>query len=221
MRELLKNPWTWAFGALFAAGVAVASPWDIDMIDGHSFKAFEWKMRPPKAEGTIQRPGGAVSRARPHGYYQNDYVAPIDRNAPSTDLLASPYGDTPEQVAIGQRLFRVNCAPCHGLEGKGDGPVTRNADGRRYAMAAPTLSGSTTRLARMSDGFIYSMIRYGGLAGMPAYAVGLTENERWAIVSYIRTLDNAGRPAPVAPAPAEGAAPADAATPTPANGSSK
>jgi mono/diheme cytochrome c family protein len=204
LRQIVRKPWVWALGALCVAGVAVASPWDIDMIDGVSSKAFEWKMMTPKVEGTVQRPSGVVTRPGVNGTYQNDYVAAIDRNAPETELLTSPFGDTPEQVATGTRLFRVNCAPCHGLEGKGGGPVTENHPDKgqkRFMIPAPHLSGDGSRLNTVSDGFVYSMIRYGGLAAMPAYAVGLTEKERWAVITYMRTLPNAGRPAPKAPEP--------------------
>lgn len=193
MRSLgKKKSWLIAAG-LLAAGVAVASPWDIDMIDSRAAKAYRWKMMPARVEGTAVRAAGAVTRPRPAGYYQNDYIAPGDRMAPSTEAMTSPYGDTEAQLATGENLFRVTCAPCHGLEGKGGGPVTQNrpAEGlNRFQMPAPLLSGNGAVSALRSDGYIYYTIRNGG-AGMPAYGVLLTDAERWAIVSYIRTLDGA------------------------------
>lgn len=216
MRRLWKNRWLWVTAATLWTGAAVAFPWDIDMTDSRSMKAYEWKMMPPKPEGTLFRPSGAVTRAQPNGYYQNDYIAQGDRLAPETDAMVTPYGDTPEQLATGKRLFQVSCAPCHGIEGKGGGPVTQNNPAenlRRFQMPAPLLSGAGAVTPMRSDGYIYLTIRNGGV-GMPLYGVSLTDAERWAIVSYIRTLDGAARPAavapptpPVTPAPVSPAAP--------------
>lgn len=193
----------WMAVGLLAGGVAVASPWDIDMIDSRGVKAFRWKMMPPKVEGTIQREGGgAITHARPNGYYQTDYIAQYDRTTPEGAALTSPYGDTEAQLATGKHLFQVNCAPCHGIDGKGGGPVVQNdpAKGRkRFQMPAPLLSGDGNVSTLRTDGYIYLTIRNGG-AGMPAYGVGLTDAERWAIVSYIRTLEGAAYQAPT-PAP--------------------
>lgn len=193
----MSKPWTrkalWATVGLLAAGVAVASPWDIDMVDSRAAKAYGWKMMSPKVEGTLQRSHGAVSRAKSVGNYQNDYVAPGDRMSPEAATMKSPYGDTEAQVKTGEKYFRINCAPCHGLEGKGGGPVTQNApdQGRnRFMMPAPLLSGDGAVTALRSDGYIYYTIRNGGV-GMPAHGILLTDAERWAIVSYIRTLDGA------------------------------
>lgn len=194
MRSLGKKKMGWIAAGLLAAGVAVASPWDVDMIDSRAFKAYKWKMLPAHQEGTAVRPtGGAVTRPRPAGYYQNDFIAPGDRMSAEAAAMTSPYGETEAQLATGELYFRRTCAPCHGLEGKGGGPVTQNnpAEGRRrFQMPAPPLSGQGAVTPLRSDGYIYYTIRNGG-AGMPAYGVLLTDAERWAIVSYIRTLDGA------------------------------
>lgn len=217
MRRLWKNRWLWVTAAALATGVAVASPWDIDMTDSRGAKAYSWKMLPPKPEGTLFRPSGAVTRARPNGYYQNDYIAPGDRMAPGVDAMVSPYGDGPEQIATGKQQFQISCAPCHGVNGVGNGPVTQSVtlDSppqklARFAMPAPLLSGDGAVTPLRSDGYIYYTIRNGG-AVMPAYAVSLTDAERWAIVSYMRTLPGAARPVaapPTAPVPPTSAPPA-------------
>lgn len=212
MRKLWTKKGLFIAAGLLAAGVAVASPWDIDMVDSRGVKAYRWKMMPAKVEGTLQRGTGAVTRAKSVGSYQNDYIAPGDRMSPEAATMKSPYGDTEAQVATGEKYFRVNCAPCHGLQGKGGGPVTQNApdQGRkRFMMPAPLLSGDGAVTALRSDGYIYYTIRNGGV-GMPAHGLLLTDSERWAIVSYIRTLDGAQYTAPDA-APATTPAPTGSA----------
>jgi mono/diheme cytochrome c family protein len=207
-------------GALFAAGAAWASPWDIDMIDAVMFKGYEWRMKPQPA-AVAARVSTMAPRAREAGYYQNGVVAPVDRrDTAATDALVDPYADDPNHIATGDRMFRVNCAPCHGLEGAGGGPVTTNdveKGIRRFPMVAPMLSGSSSRVSKLSDGYLYATIRNGGNgsagatatrtaveatigAGMPAYGSLLTDAERWAIVAYIRTLPGAAYTPPVPPA---------------------
>jgi len=219
MRSFYTKRSFWVVVGLLAAGAATASPWDIDMTDSRAFKAYSWKMMPPKPEGTLFRPSGAIQRAKPTGYYQNDYVAPGDRMSPSTDAMTSPYGSSEAQLKTGQRLFEVTCQPCHGINGDGHGPVTKYdpANGfNRFQIPAPALSGDGAVSAHRSDGWIYYTIRNGG-TGMPLYGVSLTDAERWAIVSYVRTLPgatwaDAPKAAPSAPpAATDGAAPA---TPT-------
>jgi mono/diheme cytochrome c family protein len=93
--------------------------------------------------------------------------------------------------AKGDTLYQNFCATCHGPAGAGDGPV-----GRR--MGAPPLFSPRAR--GFSDGYLYSIIRYGrGL--MPRYGDKLYDPmDRWAIVSHVRKLQ-AAAPAPAQAAP--------------------
>ena len=95
--------------------------------------------------------------------------------------------------AKGDTLFQNFCATCHGPAGAGDGPV-----GRR--MGAPPLLSPRAR--GFSDGYIYSIIRYGrGL--MPRYGDKVFDPmDRWAIVNHVRKLQAAApmpSPQPAAP----------------------
>jgi len=217
-----KNRSRWlTLGAVFVTGAAWASPWDIDMIDAIMFKGYEWRMKPQPADVSAR-----VSASRPHsradGYYQNASVPEVNRlDAEATNALVNPYVSDPNHLAVGDRMFQVNCAPCHGVNGAGNGPVTTNdaAKGvRRFIMVAPMLSGSSSRTSTLSDGYLYATIRNGGNgsagasatrtsveaavgAGMPAYGPLLTDAERWAVVAYMRTLPNAAYtpPAPEVP----------------------
>ena len=220
MADLRKRRIFLAAAGLVVASAAYASPWDIDMINGYSFKAFEWRMRQAPAASVQRQPEGP----RGVGAYQTAWVAQVDRaNAAQVDALANPFPADEARLAEGKRLCQVTCAPCHGVEGKGGGPVTNHNPAKglnRFPLPAPVLSGAGAVSAVRSDGYIYATIRNGG-ALMPAYGVSLTEQERWSIVSYIRTLDGAKYNAPAAPADstatpaAPSAAPADSTGGTP------
>lgn len=207
-------------GLLLVSAAAWASPWDIDMVDAYMFKAYEWKMKPQPA-ATVARESASTPRPRAAGFYQNAPVETVSRtDMASVNALTDPYASEPNHALRGEKLFSINCAPCHGVEGKGDGPVTKNdveKGIRRFMMVAPMLSGTSSRMATLTDGFLYSYIRNGGNgslgasadrpavvaaigAGMPAYGTLLTDEERWSIVAYIRTLPNAAY-APPAPPP--------------------
>lgn len=224
MLEKLKfHPrWVLACG-LLVSGAAYSFPWDIDMIDGRGFKAFEWKMLPPIPEGAVQRPTGGIPRAKPSGSYQNDHIAPLDRTAPTTEGVRNPYIVDKAALADGAKMFQVTCAPCHGQEGKGGGPVTHNDPAKgvnRFPVPAPMLSGDGAVTAIRSDGYLYGTIRGGGSL-MPLYGISLTDRERWAIVAYMRSLDGTAykNAVPLAP-PAGAVAPDAAAAAAPAPSSS-
>lgn len=205
MVDRKKKVWL-AFGGLLIAGLAWASPWDIDMIDSQGFKAYEWKMRQSVPEGSLQRAAGAITQPGGIGTYQTDYIAPGDRMGASTDTMAAPYPVDPATVETGAHMFRVTCAPCHGLEGKGGGPVTKMdpaAGINRFPLPAPMLSGPGSVTATRSDGYLYYTIRNGG-ALMPAYGISLTDRERWAVVAYMRTLEGATYTPPATAAPTAG-----------------
>jgi mono/diheme cytochrome c family protein len=120
---------------------------------------------------------------------------PTKPDAPAAHRTGAEIPRIPGNLdAKGDTLFQNYCATCHGMGGAGDGLV-----GRR--MGAPPLI--TDRAKGYSDGYIYSIIRYGrGL--MPRYGDKVYDPmDRWAIVNHVRKLQGATAAAP-APAPAGG-----------------
>ena len=99
--------------------------------------------------------------------------------------------DLPREVAAaGDSLYQTYCTVCHGASGDGKGPV-----GPR--VGAPSLL--TGRSRGYSDGYLYSIIRY-GRGVMPRYGDKVYRPaDRWAIVSHLRQLQ-AASPAPQEPA---------------------
>jgi mono/diheme cytochrome c family protein len=103
-------------------------------------------------------------------------------------------------AAAGDTLYQNFCNVCHGPTGNADGTVSRH-------IAAPSLL--TARARAYSDGYIYSIIRY-GRGVMPRYGDKVpTPADRWAIVSHVRQLQS---DSPVVPGPAEPMPPGPSAT---------
>lgn len=82
----------------------------------------------------------------------------------------------------GAELYGTYCAVCHGYQGDGNSAM-------KSYLAPPSL---LTPLARSyTDGYLYSILRYGrGLMGQ--YGDKITrQDERWAVVEYVRSLQAA------------------------------
>ncbi len=95
----------------------------------------------------------------------------------------NPQAATPASLDLGKRKYEAQCGPCHGLTGAGDGKV-----GAIWIPPPPPLDNA--RFKAMSDGQMYIRIVKGGAANgaiMPSYAKKLTEEERWAVVNYIKS----------------------------------
>ncbi len=99
--------------------------------------------------------------------------------------LENPIPADAASVARGKLLFENRCSACHGLDGRGNGPVSK------VFPPAPDVTYDAIR--RRSDGFIFATITLGGRA-MPVMREGLRENDRWDIVNFIRALQKSVPP---------------------------
>ncbi|HEX7597615.1 MAG TPA: c-type cytochrome, partial [Polyangia bacterium] len=86
----------------------------------------------------------------------------------------------------GQTVYTGQCASCHGATGRGDGPQAASAGAR-----SPDWSDES-RLAQRSATDLYNLTTNGVAPGMPAYASSLSDDQRWAVSAYIRSLSFAG-----------------------------
>ena len=105
--------------------------------------------------------------------------------APAT-LGSGPVNPIPpnaDSVAAGHTLFVANCVPCHGVTGKGDGPVGLTLNPRPADLTLHAVPGVHT------DGQLYEWVTNGFPGSvMPAFKTVLSDNDRWNLVNYIRTL---------------------------------
>ncbi len=96
----------------------------------------------------------------------------------SMSTLANPVPADAASLLRGRKYFQINCAPCHGRAGKGDGTATKLG-----MVPMPLVSD---RAKNFADGYIWGMIRNGrGL--MPSYN-RIEEMDRWDVVNYIRAV---------------------------------
>jgi mono/diheme cytochrome c family protein len=84
---------------------------------------------------------------------------------------------TTADSAEASRLFNINCAICHGADGKADGPLADKIGG-----VANLTSPAYVALA---DGTMFHSINY-GKNNMGSYASQLDSRQRWMIIQYIR-----------------------------------
>ncbi len=95
--------------------------------------------------------------------------------------LKNPVVSSAKVIAEGQTLYNINCTPCHGDKGLGDGSIV--AAGK----FPPPPSYDSDRIKTTPDGKMFYSIRYGKNL-MGAYGTVLTPNQIWKVVHYIRTV---------------------------------
>ena len=125
-------------------------------------------------------------------FYEMHYQPSFASNEPprlSPPEGAVPWFPTPASTRTGEELFAVNCSMCHGLEGKGDGPVLRIMESK-YGYT-PALTPDLTDpifVQSQSVEALKDIIRL-GLVVMPPWEKLLTKEEIQLLAEYILTLD--------------------------------
>ena len=97
---------------------------------------------------------------------------------------------TEESIAKGKELFmakKANCVFCHGETGAGN--EVNLAKLRRV----PADLSDKVRMPKLSDGEIFWKITKGIPGIMPGREKELTEEERWHVVNFVRTLAKKNR----------------------------
>ena len=105
---------------------------------------------------------------------------------------------TPEQLDLGQELYTENCAACHGQTGGGDGVFARQTDTTVDSMQSepdghdlkpPTDFTAPVNMLGASPALLHGKIVRGGMGtGMPYWGPIFTEEQVWALVSYLWTF---------------------------------
>jgi len=106
----------------------------------------------------------AASPAPGQGFHGAPASAAANRN---------PFDHKPQAVAAGAELYTSNCGACHGRNGRGTGHI-------------PPLARGPAQSA--TDGELFWFITRGDEDnGMPSWKQ-LPENDRWQIISYVKSL---------------------------------
>ncbi len=85
-------------------------------------------------------------------------------------------------LSRGRERFDIYCSMCHGNDGSGNGIVMD------YGWFKPQPYWAE-HIVSYKDGQLFDIISH-GIRTMPGYAQQIPENDRWAIVSYIRALQS-------------------------------
>jgi mono/diheme cytochrome c family protein len=83
-------------------------------------------------------------------------------------------------IAEGKKLYIQECLSCHGSSGRGDGQAAKDLDIPPGDLTSPGVAGQ-------SDGALFWKIST-GRSPMPTFEPLMTEQQRWQVVNYIRTL---------------------------------
>ncbi len=110
--------------------------------------------------------GGAVA--------QGPWVAPQSEKAKKNPLPADK-----KVVEQGEKVAKTNCVSCHGAKGKGDGAAA-------VALNPKPADWTSSRVQSETDGELFWKIS-NGRGPMPPWK-HLPENDRWAVIRYIRSL---------------------------------
>lgn len=153
--------------------------WDYfpDMFYSEAYETYT--PNPNFADGkTLREPvEGTVSREiTPFMYGTGD-----QERARAGRELVNPYADDPDAVKRGKEVFGIYCANCHGE--KGDGKGYLHTSGKYPAVPRSLVNEVAISL---KDGEIYHSITL-GFGSMGSHASQIRPEDRWKVISYIRT----------------------------------
>ncbi|WP_051417348.1 c-type cytochrome [Sediminibacterium salmoneum] len=145
---------------------------------------------------------GTISREE-----EMPFHIPMDQPGDTTNYTASkavpnPYDSLSKAgMEEAERLYLINCGICHGSDLKGNGPLYKDGNGP-YAAKPAALVGDAKYEAMPAGQMFYSVAYGKNLMG--SYASQLSRKQRWEVIAYIKTKQQASK-AKAAPAPAAAA----------------
>ncbi len=170
LRVINYSVLTFLSTSLFAMS-AQALPFNDDMVHSKNSKG-----------GHNYYATGELMRQKPEGSVATGSMEYSVKDKEEAGTLNTPQKANKQSVFIGKRLFQVNCSPCHGnIEKAGYqmGPVATK-------FVAPPDITQEPYISERSDGYLYGVIHFGGMAVMPALGWKLSPTEHWDIINYVR-----------------------------------
>lgn len=142
-----------------------------------------------KTIATIEDPAGHKYRVHQGPPFTNAEYTEEETKAmkalgpaePKIPSVTNPRKSSGESLAHGKKLYETNCAVCHGLNGGGQGPSAHGITTFPRQLWVWNNTDSST------DGYLYWFIT-NGRNEMPPWGVILSENDRWDVINYIKTL---------------------------------
>ena len=150
--------------------------------DSHFFQGLKAGVKPTPGQENIAD-------------YATEFPAEIEVNA--------------KLLARGKQRFEIYCSACHGYAGQGDGLVNQRAMGLAAGGKATWTTAKSLHdpvVKQNPLGRLFNTISY-GRGTMGPYKDQITPADRWAIVAYIKALQETGLPVdPVTDEPEDAAA---------------
>jgi mono/diheme cytochrome c family protein len=148
-----------------------------------------------------------IPRIMPHSEAVPMNGKELTRNTMEYKALQIPVNyDVDNQLTLGNKLYAENCIFCHGsnLDGNGayrDYVNIKTVEGKVINKGAYPANLLSEKTSNSSDGELFAFISKGSRTGLAQYEQGLeiksgmlpydsilTEQERWALVSYLRSV---------------------------------
>lgn len=93
---------------------------------------------------------------------------------------ANPVSPTEKSISLGNKIYKKMCWSCHGDGGKGNGPASTSLNPKPADF-------SSLKFQNQTDGAIFWKLST-GRGAMAPFENSLSEEQRWSIVNYLRTL---------------------------------
>ncbi len=164
-------------GALVALSTLGACSWFTDFRQQPKIDPWESPNDTTPFRGNPQNSVSIFGSSAPGFEYAR---APLPANILAMASIPNPTPADSASVNRGRIQFQINCAPCHGPLGMGNGNVTK------YGFPPIPIGAGTNAANNLSDGYIFGMIR-NGRGMMPTYN-RIEEMDRWDIVNYLRSI---------------------------------
>ena len=125
--------------------------------------------------GTIAGAIGFLFSFTPIPQQGKEWTAP-----PEAAKEKNPIGSDAASIEAGKTIYKKSCNDCHGKKGKGDGPKSAELD---------KVPGDFTKadMKKETDGELFWKITQ-GKKPMPSLKKELTEEQRWQVINYVRSL---------------------------------
>ncbi len=103
----------------------------------------------------------------------------------SADELKNPLLNNPQIIEKGQKIYQSLCVSCHGADGTGNPVMVKSLN-------PPPADLSAAAVQNQTDGAIFWKISE-GRSLMASYKNMISEEDRWALVHYIRSIKKNGQ----------------------------
>lgn len=145
---------------------------------------FNWMMKQeklnPQSQSSMFADGFGMRTPVEGTVARNTFYLNIQDSAEIYEKeLQNPLVASKENLELGKKKYDIYCSPCHGYHGAGDARLNEKFPN------PPSIHSDKART--WTDGRIFYVIEKGQNI-MPSYSKQLNNDEKWAVVLYIRAL---------------------------------